>query len=111
MPTPPTDRARPRFARMYERVSPGMEDEGMAQLRDELLSDVTGDVVEVGAGNGMNFFHYPRTATSVVAVEPEPHLRGLAERAARLAPVPVSVLPGTAESLPLETASADVDVA
>lgn len=49
----PADRPRPGFARMYERVSPGMEAEGMAQLRDERLADLSGDVIEVGAGNGM----------------------------------------------------------
>lgn len=55
----------------------------MAQLRDELLANLSGDIVEVGAGDGMNFSHYPASVASVIALEPEPHLRGLAERAAR----------------------------
>jgi hypothetical protein len=29
-------------------------------------------VIEVGAGNGLNFPHHPRSVTDVVAVEPEP---------------------------------------
>lgn len=95
---------------MYERVSPGMEGEGMAQLRDELLADLSGDVIEVGAGNGMNFSDYPPEVTSVVAVEPEPYLRGLAERAADRADVPVTVVAGRAEKLPVEDASADQGV-
>lgn len=106
----PTDLPRPRFARMYERVSPGMEAEGMAELRDELLARLSGDVVEVGAGNGMNFSHYPPAVTSVVAVEPEPHLRRLAEQAARRAPVPVRVVRGRAEDLPMDEARADAGV-
>lgn len=105
-----TDRPRPFFARMYARISPQMEDEGMGQLRDELLDGVHGRVVEVGAGNGMNFRHYPATTTTVTAVEPEPHLRDLAAQTARDVSVPVVVLPGTADDLPLETASADVGV-
>jgi hypothetical protein len=44
---------------------------------------------------------------SLVAVEPEPHLRALAERAAHAAPIPVRVVDGTAESLPLEDGSVD----
>jgi ubiquinone/menaquinone biosynthesis C-methylase UbiE len=95
---------------MYARISPRMDDEGMGPLRDELLHGVRGRVVEVGAGNGMNFRHYPPTTTAVVAVEPEPHLRGLAGQAAHRVSVPVTVLPGTADDLPLETASADVGV-
>ena len=95
---------------MYERVSPGMEAEGVGLLRDGLLSDVAGEVVEVGAGNGMNFSHYPTTAMRVVAVEPEPHLRRLAEETAQRARVPVSVVPGRAEALDLPSASVDVGV-
>ncbi len=88
-----------------------MEDEGMAELRDELLAGAHGRVVEVGAGNGLNLRHYPPTVTEVVAVEPEPHLRRLARQAGCRAPVPVTVVPGAAERLPLDTASVDVGVA
>jgi ubiquinone/menaquinone biosynthesis C-methylase UbiE len=104
------DRPRPRFARMYERISEGMEAKGMGALRDEMLSGVSGDVVEVGAGNGMNFSHYPVTTTKITAIEPEPHLRSLAEHAAARLDVPVTVLAGRAESLPVDDASADVGV-
>ena len=82
----------------------------MGPLCDELLAGVRGRVVEIGAGNGMNFRHYPSTTTEVVAVEPEPHLRRLAVQTARDVSVPVNVLPGAADDLPLETASADVGV-
>jgi ubiquinone/menaquinone biosynthesis C-methylase UbiE len=95
---------------MYERVTPGMEAKGMAALRDELLSGVAGEVVEVGAGNGMNFSHYPASTTRVRAIEPEPRLRSLAAQAAKRAGVPVVVLPGRAEALPLDDASVDVGV-
>jgi len=105
------DHRRPLFARCYARVSPRMEAQGMAALRAELLAGVRGRVVEVGAGNGLNFTHYPPETTEVIAVEPEPYLRRLAEQATRQAPVPVTVLPGSAGSLPLETGSADVGVA
>lgn len=110
MPKVSTDRPRPLFARFYARISPGMEEEGMGELRDELLAGVAGRVVEVGAGNGMNLRHYPPTASHVTAVEPEPYLRRLAEEAGRRAPVPVTVVAGTADSLPLDPGSVDVGV-
>lgn len=110
MDTSEVDRPRPRFARLYERVSPGMEAEGMGALRDEMLSGVRGDVVEVGAGNGMNFSHYPTSTAEVIAIEPEPHLRSLAEQAGAKSDVPVTVLAGQAESLPLPNARVDVGV-
>ena len=104
------DIPRPVFSRFYARICPRLEDEGLAELRAELLAGLTGDVVEIGAGNGQNFRHYPAGVRSVVAVEPEPHLRGLAVQAARAATLPVSVRAGRAESLPLPEASADAAV-
>ncbi|MEU7073318.1 class I SAM-dependent methyltransferase [Streptomyces narbonensis] len=112
-PTPPGPRVHhPLFARFYARVSVSADARGgIAALREELLSGLTGRVVEIGAGNGLNFAHYPAGVTEVVAVEPEPRLRRLAEEAARGAPVPVSVLPGTAEALPAEDGEFDAAVA
>ncbi|MEJ7772879.1 MAG: class I SAM-dependent methyltransferase [Geodermatophilaceae bacterium] len=87
-----------------------MEAEGMAELRTELLTVLSGSVVEVGAGNGMNFAHYPNTVTAVTGVEAETYLRCLATKAARTASVPVTVRPGTANLLPLPDHSVDAAV-
>jgi ubiquinone/menaquinone biosynthesis C-methylase UbiE len=101
----------PRFARMYERISADSERRGTAAYRDRLLTGLAGRVIEVGAGNGMNFAHYPRSVIEVVAVEPEDRLRALAAAAASSAPVPVSVVAGHADDLPYEDASFDAGVA
>ena len=106
----PPDRPRPLFSRCYAAASGRMDDEGLAELRTELLADLRGTVVEIGCGNGRNFARYPVAATAVAAVEPEPRLRGLAARAAEEAPVPVTVVPGRAEALPLPDASCDAAV-
>jgi SAM-dependent methyltransferase len=90
----------PRFARAYERISAESERRGTAAHRARLLTGLAGRVIEVGAGNGLNFAHYPRSVVEVVAVEPEERLRALAERAAAAAPVPVRVVPGHADALP-----------
>jgi ubiquinone/menaquinone biosynthesis C-methylase UbiE len=105
-----TDLHHPLFSRFYARVSRWMEAQGMAELRTELLAGLTGRVVEIGAGNGRNFAHYPSTVTEVLAVEPEPYLRTLAARAATTAPIPVTVVAGRAEQLPLPDRSADAAV-
>jgi ubiquinone/menaquinone biosynthesis C-methylase UbiE len=101
----------PRFARMYEQMSAESERRGTAEHRDRALAGLTGRVIEIGAGNGMNFSHYPDTVTEVVAVEPEDHLRSLAERAAAQAPVPVRVLAGHGTALPVEDNGFDAAVA
>ena len=101
----------PLFARLFDRMAAKTEDQGAAEHRDELLSELAGRVIEVGAGNGLNFSHYPATVSEVVAVEPEDYLRARAERVAEEAPVPVRVVDGLAERLPAEDASFDAAVA
>jgi ubiquinone/menaquinone biosynthesis C-methylase UbiE len=101
----------PRFARMYERTSAESERRGNAELRDRLLAGLSGRVIEVGAGNGLNLGHYPGTVAEVVAVEPDDYLRRLAEGAATQAAVPVTVAAGHATALPVEDASFDAAVA
>jgi ubiquinone/menaquinone biosynthesis C-methylase UbiE len=79
--------------------------------RRDMLTDVSGRVLEIGAGSGVNFRLYPSTVSEVVAVEPERYLRGRAREAAHHAPVPVTVLDGVAEELPFADASFDAAVA
>lgn len=97
----------PVFARLYPMMSRAMEGRGMAEHRQALLAELSGTVLEIGAGNGLNFRHYPSTVTRVLAVEPEPHLRSLARAAAAAAPVPVEVVDGLAERLPAADGSVD----
>lgn len=101
----------PVFARVYDRLSAGAEDSGEGEHRAALLAGARGRVIEVGAGNGLNFAHYPATVDEVVAVEPEPYLRGKAEAATRAAAVPVSVVDGVADALPAADGTFDVAVA
>jgi ubiquinone/menaquinone biosynthesis C-methylase UbiE len=54
---------------------------------------------------------YPPEVTEVIAIEPEPTLRGQAETAAESATVPIRVLAGVADELPLADASVDAAVA
>ena len=79
--------------------------------REELLAGLSGRVLEVGAGNGINFRHYPNSVEEVVALEPEPYMRARAERAAGSSSVKVRVSAGVAEALPFPDASFDGAVA
>ena len=101
----------PIFARVYPYISRAAEQGGAAEHRRALLGGLSGRVIEVGAGHGLNFPYYPAGVTQVVAVEPEPHLRDLARAAARQAPVSVDVSIGTAEELPAEDGEFDAAVA
>ena len=101
----------PLFARAYARIAAHEDAHGGAENRQELLAGLSGRVVEVGAGVGSNFEHYPEAVTEVIAVEPEPYLRDKATAAAAAASVSVRVVDGLADALPLEDESVDAGVA
>ncbi|MET9088728.1 class I SAM-dependent methyltransferase [Streptomyces sp. NPDC004237] len=101
----------PLFARFYARCSVAAESGlGMAAIRERLLSGLSGRVIEIGAGNGLNFARYPGAVAEVVAIEPERTLRQLAADAAVRADVPVDVVPGAAEALPVKSEAYDAAV-
>ncbi|MFF0749142.1 class I SAM-dependent methyltransferase [Streptomyces sp. NPDC004267] len=101
----------PLFARCYARYAgPALRKAGIDEHRRRLLAGLSGEVVEVGAGNGLNFPHYPPEVTRLVAVEPESTLRALAGQQAARAPVPVETVAARAERLPFPDASFDAAV-
>ena len=100
----------PLFARLLEWNAARDERRGQAELRGELLRGVSGRVLEVGAGTGINFPHYPPTVRELVAVEPEPYLRSRAAETAAPLPLEIQVIDGLAGELPFEEASFDAAV-
>ncbi len=101
----------PIFARIYLRISKAGEVNGQAEHRRTLLAGMTGSVIELGAGNGLNFPHYPVSVKEVFAVEPEDILRQHAVEAAKKVSVPIRVEAGVADKIPAETGSFDNGVA
>jgi SAM-dependent methyltransferase len=95
---------------IYPRVSAAAEARGGAEHRRELLAGLSGRVIEVGAGNGINFGYYPPSVRELVATEPESYLRSRATYAAETATVAVRIVDSLAESLPMDDASFDAGV-
>jgi SAM-dependent methyltransferase len=104
-------KSHPIFARFWDFISVREDAAGQDEFRRELLAGARGRALEIGAGNGRNFQHYPATVDEVVAIEPEPYLRDKARQAAAGAPVGVEVVDGTDSPLPFEDDSFDVVVA
>lgn len=100
----------PVFAWVYAKLGPRADASGTAEHRHELLSNATGRVVEVGAGTGLNFRHYPTTVIDVVALEPDLHMFRRLVGAMASASVPVQLRRTSADTIPVEDGSADTVV-
>jgi SAM-dependent methyltransferase len=85
------------FARLWPLIA-ARETAAVRQLRRENLADLSGRVLEVGAGVGTNFGCYPASVEQVIAVEPEARLAARAKAAAEVATVPVLVTGETVET-------------
>ena len=100
-----------RLARYLEHREQVRPDPVARDLRRRLLAGVRGRVLEVGCGDGRSFEHYPTRVTQLVAVEPDPTARAVAAERARAAAVPIDLLDGTAEAVPVDDGSFDAVVA
>lgn len=98
-----------RFARRYERLNRAFEGRWLGQHREQLIADLAGDVLEIGAGTGVNLPYY-RHARKVILAEPAPAMRAILAGRLDTASIAVEVLPAAAEHLPLPDASVDVVV-
>ena len=101
------------FAAVYERMIAASEEACVREWRADLLGSLHGDVLELGAGTGLNLAHYPGAVTRLVLTEPDRHMR--AKLTARLvdpppAPARVEVVDAPADRLPFPDATFDAVV-
>lgn len=96
------------FAKIYDPTMRAAEDACLGEWRRAILSDLSGEVLEVGAGTGANVPHYPSSVERVVLAEPEPHMRRRLEERARDARFETAAAP--AEALPFPDQSFDAVV-
>jgi ubiquinone/menaquinone biosynthesis C-methylase UbiE len=76
----------------------------LAPYRERVLARAEGRVLEIGVGSGPNLPFYPSRATEIIGLEPHLKLQAMAAGAG------FRVLPGSAEAIPLDSASVDTVV-
>jgi len=84
-----------------------MRSKRLLPARQRVVGAAEGDVLEIGAGSGLNFPCYGPSARRVFALEPSPQLIEMARRAARQARLPAAFLEASAEQIPLDARSVD----
>lgn len=78
--------------------------------RKQVLSEVNGEVLELGFGSGLNLPHYPASVQELIAVDPNPGMRRYADPRITASPIKVERCVLSGESLPMEDACFDTVV-
>lgn len=94
------------FAAIYDRMMAPEEKKFFGPIRQEMLQDVSGEVLEIGAGTGANFQYY-RNGAHVVATEPDPFMLERARKRAAESPLSIELRQAAAEDLPFPDATFD----
>jgi ubiquinone/menaquinone biosynthesis C-methylase UbiE len=97
------------FASYYDYFMKPIEKRYITRWREELLVHAKGEVLEIGAGTGINFPLY-KNCNHVIALEPNLHMMEKAETRVKQASVSISLVEGTAEKLPFENNQFDTIV-
>ncbi|MGB3573568.1 MAG: class I SAM-dependent methyltransferase [Phormidesmis sp.] len=84
-----------------------MRSEAMDSYRQQLLAEVSGDVLEIGFGTGLNLPYYPAAVTSLTAVDPNEGMNAIAQKRIEASPIPVKTVTLSGENLPMPDASFD----
>jgi len=79
----------------------------IGRLRARVASGLTGEVLEIGFGSGLNVPYYPPGLTCVWAVDPAAAGRKLAARRVAASPVPIEYIGLDAQALPLDDGHVD----
>lgn len=95
------------FARLYPAIMRSSENKWLRAMRAELLAAASGDVLEIGAGTGLNLPHYGRELRSLTLTEASPHMLERLKEEVAAQGYDADVLLGRAESLPVESNSVD----
>ena len=98
------------MAALYDRSLAKVEDAGLRQWRHDLLSDLTGEVLEIGAGTGLNVSHYGPGVTRLVLAEPDRFMRPKLQQRAQLTKVPTEVVDSGVDPIAFPDESFDVVV-
>jgi ubiquinone/menaquinone biosynthesis C-methylase UbiE len=98
------------FTKIYDPFLAWGERAGMRALRRSVLGQARGEVLEIGAGTGLNLSAYPDAVTVLTLAEPEPSMVDRLRTVGGADPRTPTVVQSGAESLPFADASFDTVV-
>ncbi len=88
-------------------ISLSMRSRELLPYRKRVLAHAQGRVLEIGIGPGLNLSHYSARTEEIVGLEPAVGLVAMAQRSARRCKLPVTLITGSAEAIPVDSHSFD----
>ena len=85
----------------------GLSSPGFAKYRQEVLSNVQGEVLEIGFGTGINLSYYPKQLEKLITVDVNPGMNALAQKRLEASTITVDNRVLNGENLPMADASFD----
>ncbi|MBE9156057.1 class I SAM-dependent methyltransferase [Nodosilinea sp. LEGE 06152] len=95
-----------------ERILPYLIDLSMTgstleRYRRDVLAEVSGEVLEIGFGTGLNLPYYPDRVRQIVTVDPSPGVHHLAQKRIKASPITVDHRMLSGEALPMADGTFD----
>ncbi|MGK7902990.1 MAG: class I SAM-dependent methyltransferase [Hormoscilla sp.] len=84
-----------------------MSDSVLTQYRQQVLSEVSGEVLEIGFGTGLNLPYYPETLQKLTAIDPNSGMNALARKRIESSRIIVANRVLNGENLPMDDNSFD----
>ncbi len=84
-----------------------MSDPLFTQYRQAVLSEVSGEILEIGFGTGLNLPHYPKSIQKLTAIDANPGMNALARKRIQSSGIIVANRVLNGESLPMADNSFD----
>lgn len=98
-------------ALLYDRMCRQVEQATLGEWRRDLLASLAGEVLEIGAGTGLNLPFYPSSVEHMIFSEPDLHMRAkLRKKLPQARAKRVTVMDAAVDMLPLPDASVDAVV-
>src|SRR5262249_34102678 len=87
-----------------------MRQRSLTPYPSRIETNATGPLLQVGIGSGLNLPFYGNTVAEIIGLEPSPKLLDMANAAAQKSQIPLRLIEGTAEAIPIEEQSVDAVV-
>ncbi len=84
-----------------------MSGANLREYRQKLLADVSGEILEIGFGTGLNLPHYPEEVNKITTIDPNPGMQKLARSRINQSQITVDYKILNSESLPIVDSTFD----